>query len=80
MSEERQLHLPAEGSGDEQSPEWLQRQLEAYATGLVAAFSDPVVGVKSVRRAFRDFTAKNCEEAWAGRGSTRGSKKNSVER
>ena len=55
-----------EGSGDEESPAWLQRQLEAYARGLEAAFSDKVAGARKVRRAFRDYTAKNCEEAWPG--------------
>ena len=67
MRQQERPFLP-EGSGDEESPEWLRRQLEAYAAGLVAAFTDPVAGARKVRRAFRDYTIKNCEEAYGVRG------------
>ena len=56
--------LLPEGSGDAESPAWLRRHVEAYANGLIAAHSDPAVGKRRVRRAFSDYTAKNCEEAY----------------
>ena len=61
-------YLP-EGSGGEQPPEWLQRQLVAYAAGLEAAYGTPVRGRRGKRRALSDYTTKNCEEAWGDRSS-----------
>ena len=52
-----------EGSGDEESPEWLRRHVESYAQGLEQVFLDKVAGKRRVLKAFRDYTTKNCEEA-----------------
>ena len=60
--------LLPEGSGDAESPAWLLKQLAAYHAGLVAAYADPLVGARKVRRAFREYTIKNCEESYGGGG------------
>ena len=59
------------GSGGEESPEeplWLRVRAEAQYLRRLAAFeaSLHVKGRKRPRRMFRDFTIKNCEEAWGG--------------
>ena len=59
-------YLP-EGSGDAQSPEEL-RALEVYEERM-ARFELGLshMGRRPRRANFNDYTAKNCEECWAGR-------------
>ena len=56
-----------EGSGDEESPELAQRAADHYELSM-RAFED-ATGQRGRlyhrrRRMFRDYTAKNCEEAY----------------
>ncbi len=60
--------LLPEGSGGEEPPAWLRRQLEAYARGLEAAAFYVGPAKKRRRRPIRGYTIQNCEEAIADRG------------
>ena len=55
--------LLPEGSGDEQSPEEL-RALEVYTARMWLFESLSDIRRDRKRRAFIDYTAKNCEESW----------------
>ena len=57
-----------EGSGDAESPAWIQRQLRAYERGLEAASLWRGPGKKKVRRSIHGYRSKNCEEAYVRGG------------
>jgi len=69
-------YLPGESEGEESSAEPLSpedRAAEVYNARMrlfELAHEPASLGRRRrLRRAYRDYTVKNCEEAWGGRGS-----------
>ncbi len=69
-------YLPEESEGEEPSEELsledrAQESYEGRMRAFDALWEPPGVRKLRRRRGFDDYTAKNCEEAWAERGKER---------